>query len=178
LGEDVIAAAFAGASGDIDPWYRVIPAFNTERGWIPEPVLLGTLLGEEVVHTFGDIEKCSGSGEIATAFITLELPGKERNETTIKKGSPPVNMNITAGRVGDICFIGIGGEVFTEIGMAIKAGSPYKHTFVITHCNGAAGYLAPEKSYIKEGYEIQTSPFAPQAADMVVKQAVKMLHEL
>ncbi len=179
LGEDVIAAAFAGASGNIDPWFRVLPEFNNEPGWIPEPVLLGTLLGEEVVHTFRDIEKVSdGGGEITTAFVTLELPGKERNETTIKKGLPPASFNISAARVGDIAFVGLGGEVLTEIGLAIKAGSPYKHTFVITHCNGAAGYLPPEHLYIEGGYEINSSPFAPEAAGVVVKQAVKMLHQL
>jgi len=178
LGEDVIAAAFAGASGNIDPWFRVLPAFNTEPGWIPEPVLLGTMLGEEVVHVFRDIGKVSGGGEIATAFVTLELPGKQRNETTIEKDYPPTPLNITAARVGDIAFVGIGCEVLTEIGMAIKAASPYKHTFVISHCNGAAGYLPPEHLYVEGGYEIRSSPFAPQAADIVVKQAVKMLHEL
>ncbi len=178
LGNDVITAGFAGASGNIDPWFRVLPAFNTEPGWIPEPVLLGTLLGEEVVHVFRDIGKVSGGGKIATAFITLELPGKPRSEDTIEKDNPPTPLNITAARVGDIAFIGIGCEVLTEIGMSIKAASPYKHTFVISHCNGAASYLAPEHLYIEGGYEIRSSPFAPQAADIVVKQAVKMLHEL
>jgi len=178
LGDDVITAAFAGASGNIDPWFRVLPAFNTEPGWIPEPVLLGTLLGEEVVHVFRDIGKVSDGGEIATAFITLELPGKPRSEDTVEKGHPPTPLNITAARVGDIAFIGIGCEVLTEIGMSIKAASPYKHTFVISHCNGAASYLPPEHLYIEGGYEIRSSPFAPQAADIVVKQAVKMLHEL
>ena len=178
LGDDVITAAFAGASGNIDPWFRVLPEFNTEPGWIPEPVLLGTMLGEEVVHVFRDIGKVSGGGEIATAFVTLELPGKPRSEDTTEKDHPPAPLNITAARVGDIAFIGIGCEVLTEIGTAIKAASPYKHTFVISHCNGAASYLPPEHLYIEGGYEITSSPFAPQAADMVVKQAVKMLHEL
>jgi hypothetical protein len=178
LGEDVIAAAFAGASGNIDPWYRVLPAFNTEPGWIPEPVLLGTMLGEEAVHTFRDIDKVSGGGEIATAFTALELPGKPRNETAIKKDTPPSRFNVSAARVGDIAFVGLSGEVLTEIGMAIKVGSPYKHTFVITHCNGAHGYLPPEHLYIEGGYEISSSPFSPKAADIVVKEAVKMLHEL
>jgi hypothetical protein len=68
--------------------------------------------------------------------------------------------------------------VLVEIGMAIKDASPYRHTFVITHCNGAAGYLVPENLYIEGGYEVRSSPFAPQAADMVVKEAVRMLHGL
>ena len=176
LGEDVIAPAFAGASGDIDPWFRVLPAFNTEPGWIPEPVLLGTMLGQEVVHVFRDIERVFPGGEIKTAFAAIELPGKQRGEANTKEKHPATKLlNITAARIGDIAFIGIGCEVLTEIGMAIKAASPCKHTFVITHCNGAAGYLAPEHLHIEGGYEIRSSPFAPQAADMVVKQALKML---
>jgi len=176
LGENVIAPAFAGASGDIDPWFRVLPAFNTEAGWIPEPVLLGTMLGEEVVHVFRNIERVFPGGEIKTAFAAIELPGKQRGEVSTKEKHPATKLlNITAARVGDIAFIGIGCEVLTEIGMAIKAASPCKHTFVITHCNGAAGYLPPEYVYTEGGYEVKSSHFAPQAADMVVKQALKML---
>jgi len=178
LGPDVIAPGFAGASGDINPWLRVLPAFKAEPGWIPEPVLLGTMLGEEVVRVFRDIGEVSAGGEIKTAFVTLELPGKAKNELTIEKDCPPTPLNITAARVGDIAFVGIGCEVLTEIGMSIKAASPYKHTFVITHCNGAAGYLPPKHLYIEGGYEIKSSPFAPQAADIVVKQATAMLYGL
>jgi len=178
LGENVIAPAFAGASGNIDPWFRVLPGFNTEPGWIPEPVLLGTLLGEEVVHTFRDIGKLSAGGDIKTAFVALELPGKQRGQLEIKKDCPPTPYNITVAKVGDIGFVGLGGEVLTEIGISIKAASPFRYTFVITHCNGAAGYLAPEHLYVEGGYEISSSPFSPKAAGIVVKQAVKMLHGL
>ena len=178
LGEEVIVAGFAGASGNIDPWFRVLPAFNTEPGWIPEPVLLGTLLGEEVVNVFRDIDEVSDGGRIGTAFVALELPGKPRSEDRIDKDQPPTVLNITVARIGDIGFVGLGAEVLTEIGMSIKAASPCKHTFVITHCNGAASYIAPEHLHIEGGYEITSSPFAPHAAEMAVKQAVKMLHEL
>jgi hypothetical protein len=178
LGQDVIAPAFAGASGNINPWLRVDPSFDAGGDWILEPVLLGAVLGEEVVHVFRNIKKVSGGGAINTAFVTLELPGKAKGELTVEKDCPPTSLNISAARVGDIAFIGMGAEVLTEIGMSIKAASPYKHTFVITHCNGAAGYLAPEHLYIEGGYEIKSSPFAPQAADIVLKQAIKMLYEL
>jgi hypothetical protein len=178
LGKGIIAPAFAGASGNIDPWFRVLPSFNTEPGWVPEPVLLGTMLGEEVVHVFRGINKVSPGGKINTSMTTLELPGKPKGEVSAKKDSPPAALNITAARVGDVAFVGIGCEVLVEIGRAIKDASPYEHTFVITHCNGAAGYLVPENLYIEGGYEVRSSPFSPQAADMVVKEAVRMLHKL
>jgi len=178
LGPEAIAPAFTGASGNINPWFRALTGFNSEPGWIPEPVLLGSMLGEEVVHVFRDIKEVSDKGDIRTAFVTLELPGKRLNEMTVEKDCPPTKLNITVARLGDIGFVGIGCEVLTEIGMSIKAASPYKHTFVITHCNGAAEYLPPEHLYVEGGYEIKSSAFAPQAADIVVKRAVGMLHEL
>ena len=174
LGPDVIAPAFAGASGDIDPWYRIVPGFDTEGGWIPEPVLLGILLGEEVVHVYRNIKQASGAAKIESAFIKLALPKKPDDNSNDKT----TYLNITAGRAGDIAFIGFGCEMCTEIGMAIKAASPFKHTFVITHCNGAAGYLPTKDMYKEGGYEVRSSSFAPQAADMVTKQALKMLYQL
>ncbi|MHC4681686.1 MAG: neutral/alkaline non-lysosomal ceramidase N-terminal domain-containing protein, partial [Planctomycetota bacterium] len=121
LGPDAIAPAFAGASGNINPWFRALTGFNTESGWIPEPVLLGTMLGEEVVHVLRDIEDVSGTAEISTAFVTLELPGKKLGELTIAKDCPATKLNITAARIGDIGLVGIGCEVLTEIGISIKA---------------------------------------------------------
>ena len=181
LGPNVTAPAFAGASGDINPWVCTLPEFNTEPGWIPEPVLLATMLGEEVVTIFRDIKTDIPDGEISTAFITMELPKKKSEVVGYKipqsKGNT-VSLNVIAGRVGDVAFIGFGCEVCTEIGMAIKAASPYKHTFVITHCNGAASYLPTKDMHKEGGYEVISSPFAPQAADMVVKQSLKMLYAL
>jgi len=174
----VIASAFAGASGDIDPWYRVLPEFRATHGWIPEAVLMGALLGEEVVHVLNGIQKPSTNSPIKTAFRTLPLPRKPQGEAGAATDGAPMELNLTVGRVGDVAFVGLGGEVFNEIGRAIKAASPFPHTFVITHCNGAAGYLPTRQSYGEGGYEIKTSPFAPTAAEQVAKDAVRMLREL
>jgi neutral ceramidase len=177
LGPEVIAPAFAGASGDIDPWFRVLPAFNTEPGWTPEPVLLGTLLGQEVVHVYRGIRQTAPTDRLATKIVTLELPAKPReNASDPKPGTVP--FTITAARLGDVAFVGLSGEVLTEIGMAIKAGSPCRHTFIITHCNGASGYLAPKEAHVQEGYEVRSSRFAPQAADVVIREAIRLLHAL
>jgi len=176
LGPDVTAPVFAGASGDIDPWYRVLPSFDTENGWIPEPELLGILLGVEVVHVFRNVETTSSTGEIRTERVTLELPSKtsDRDEDT----GPTKQLNVTVARLGDVAFVGVGCELLTEVGMAIKAQSPYKHTFVITHCNGKAGYLPPRHLYDEGGYEIDRTGFADQAADILVKETLRILSEL
>jgi len=178
LGSDVVAPVFVGASGNIDPWYRVLPGFNTEPGWIPEPVLLGTFLGEEVVHVYRDIKQTGPADKIATNYAALQLPAKPGDDVSADKNPGTMPFVVTVARLGDVAFVGLGGEVLTEIGMAIKAGSPCEHTFVITHCNGAAGYLAPKELHVQDGYEVKSSHFAPKAADIVIRESIRMLHDL
>ncbi|MCJ7448645.1 MAG: neutral/alkaline non-lysosomal ceramidase N-terminal domain-containing protein [Bacteroidales bacterium] len=182
LGNEVITPVFAGASGNIDPWYRVLPEFNNEPGWIPEPVLLGTLLGEEVVHVYRSIKGVNPGGEISTAFATIECPRRkvEDNKSTPDQPLPAtIPVNITVARIGnDVAFVGFNVEMLTEIGMEIKSGSPYKHTFIITHCNGASGYLPPAELYKEGGYEISATRFEIGSSDMVVKKALRMLYDL
>ena len=183
LGKDVISPVFAGASGNIDPWYRILPDFNTKDGWIPETVLLGTLLGEEVVHVFRDIRDINPGGEISTANAIIECPRRKLDEKDDelpgldKQNTVPVN--ITVAHIGnDVAFVGFNVEMLTEIGMAIKKGSPYKHTFIITHCNGSSGYLPPAELYKEGGYEVSSTHFEIGSADMVVKKALRMLYDL
>ena len=117
---------------------------------------------------------------IRTEFKTLELPGRKRESRRDKEDEDWKTrpLNVTAARIGDVGLLGVGCELPTEIGMAIKAGSPYQHTFVITHCNGRAGYLPPKHLYKEGGYEITSTGFSPQAEDILVKQALEMLYRL
>jgi hypothetical protein len=181
LGKEVITPVFAGASGNIDPWYRILPEFNTESGWIPEPVLLGTLLGEEVIHVFRSINEVNPGGVISTAFATIECPRRKTadNNQAEQPQSPTVPVNITVARIGDdVAFVGFNVEMLTEIGMEIKSGSPFKNTFIITHCNGSSGYLPPAELYKEGGYEVTSTRFEIGSSEMVVKKALRMLYDL
>ncbi len=178
LGAGVVAPAFAGASGDVDPWCRVLPEFKTANGWVPEPVLLGTLLGEEVVDVANSIRELVASGPVRSAMKVVDLPRKPLDVAQTKVSSILSVFNLTVGRVGDVAFVGLGGEVFNEIGKAIKTASPFPHTIIITHCNGAGGYVPTKQSYDDGGYEVKTSPFLPAAAEQLTQEAVRMLQGL
>jgi neutral ceramidase len=177
FGEPVVAPEFAGASGDIDPWVRVLPGFKTGKGWVPEPVLMATLLGEEVARVAEGISAVATNCPIQTAFATIELPSKPGTDITPSTGTN-APFNITVARVGNVAFVGLGGEVFNEFGKTIKAGSPFRPTFILTHCNGAAGYVPTEASYPAGGYEVESSHFAPGAGERITREALRMLKEL
>jgi hypothetical protein len=178
LGTDVVTPEFAGASGNIDPWVRVLPEFRTSNGWIPEPVLMGTMLGEEVERVLEGIKDSATNVSIRTLFKTVELPGKPRGAAQALEAGRPATINVTIGRIGDAAFVGLGGEVFNEFGKAIKSASPFRTTFVMTHCNGAAGYMPTRPSYEEGGYEVQSSPFGPGAGEQLVIEVTRLLREL
>jgi hypothetical protein len=175
-GGSVVMPGFAGASGNIDPWVRVLPDFRSTNGWIPEPVLMGTMLGEEVARVLDGPQTSLTNTHIATLFKTLALPGKPATNSQAANLTAPLNITVAA--LGDIAFVGWGGEVFNELGLAIKKGSPFQHTFILTHCNGAAGYLPTTESYPEGGYEVQSSHFGPGAAEALVEQTLELLKGL
>ena len=178
LGDSVVTPEFAGASGDIDPWARVLPSFRTDKNWVPETVLLGTFLGEEVARVVDDLKDGVTNCVIKTALKTLELPGKAPPANLSFASDKAEGFNITVARLGGIAFVGLGGEVFNELGKSIKIRSPFQPTFVLTHCNGAAGYIPTEESYPSGGYEVDSSQFAAGSGERIVGVALRMLKDL
>ncbi len=104
-GPNTCALVFVGASRDIDPWYAMLPEFTAELGWIPETILLGTLLGQEVIHVSRGIKEGSPGRKIKTAASTFRLPGKKPQSLEIANDPGfTVPITITAVRVGDDVF--------------------------------------------------------------------------
>ncbi len=56
-------------------------------------------------------------------------------------------------RLGDLGIVGLPGEVFTEIGLDIKARSPFAQTMNIGIANGTVGYVATDKALDEGSYE-------------------------
>ena len=62
-------------------------------------------------------------------------------------------------RMGEAAFVGLPGEPFVEIGLAIKAGSPFPLTTVFALCNGVTGYVPLAEHFDHGGYEPRTTPY-------------------
>ena len=172
----VVAAITAGASGDIDPIYRVRPDFRES-----ETEEIGIILGREVVRVAGDIRTFSaGSVNSSQRVITLsgKVPGGDYMAGAAFEPGPDVEVRLSVLRVGNIIFAGISGELFTEIGMEIKQLSPYKNTIVVTHCNGSSGYLITDKAYEEGGYEVSATRAMPGAEKVIVRNLVDMINEI
>ncbi len=56
-------------------------------------------------------------------------------------------------RIGDLGIVGLPGEVFTEIGLDIKARSPFPQTMNIGIANDTVGYVATDRALDEGSYE-------------------------
>jgi hypothetical protein len=78
----------------------------------------------------------------------------------------------------DTAIVTLPGEIFVELGLAIKAASPFKTTLVIELANEALGYVPTKKAAAEGSYEIVNSRVQAGAGEMLVDAAVRLLKEL
>jgi hypothetical protein len=102
------------------------------------------------------------------------------NRTLQMQESPAeVSVSLQAFRIGDLGICAIPFEVFVEIGLELKAESPFERTFVISHANGSYGYLPTVKQHALGGYEtwLGTSRVEIQSAPKTVETLTGLLEK-
>jgi hypothetical protein len=93
-------------------------------------------------------------------------------------GKATVGWELQCIRVGSLAFLSCPGEPFLEISQRIVAGSPFPHTLFSGYSNGAFGYLPTRQAFDEGGYEIDASPFAPAAAEVLIAESLRLLHDM
>jgi neutral ceramidase len=78
----------------------------------------------------------------------------------------------------DLAIALLPGEVFVDLGLAIKRGSPFKHTLVIELSNDNPAYIPTEKAFKEGSYEIVNSRIAPGGGERLVETALQLLKEV
>lgn len=109
---------------------------------------------------------------------------RERNyaQRTLALADAPTHVQIIlqAFRIGDVGIAAIPFEVFTEIGLEIKAKSPLKPTFTIELANGSNGYLPTPAQHALGGYEtwLGTNRVEIQASEKIVATLLNLFDQL
>lgn len=78
----------------------------------------------------------------------------------------------------DVAIVTLPGEVFVDLGIAIKAGSPFKTTLVIELTNDAPGYIPTKQAFAEGSYETVNSRVKTGGGEMMVQTAIGLLREL
>lgn len=113
----------------------------------------------------------------AATFVTKRAAMTvERARAFAGKSDLPVELHVL--QVGPAVLAGIPAEPFAEIGLAIKARSPFPHTWFGGYVGGWSGYIPTPEEYPRGGYEVDTTPFTSDAAGRVIEDTVAALEDL
>lgn len=78
----------------------------------------------------------------------------------------------------DVAWVSLPGEAFVELGLNIKAASPFRQTHVIELANGSIGYIPNRSAYAEGNYEVVSARVAEGAGERLVSAAARHLSDL
>lgn len=115
---------------------------------------------------------------------TREMPFLDQVETykimDIQwRGAGTLPLEVQVFRLArDVAVVTLPGEVFADLGLAIKKASPFKTTLVIELANDAPGYIPTKKAFTEGSYETVNSRIQPGGGEMMVEAAIRLLNAL
>lgn len=134
------------------------------------------------------LEEAKRIFELYTSGRAHELPFKEMELTTVvaeatritelENGPDFYPFFLSAVRIGELVFAGIGGEPFTEIGNRICDNSPFDNTILCCLTNSEGGYIPTRSAYKEGGYEARSSHLKPGCDDIIVEGMTELLKKL
>ena len=106
------------------------------------------------------------------------LDEANRRDKRVDQDAGELTTHMTAVTMGDIALVGVPGELFAELGIAIRVNPLFPHTFVLGYCNDLAGYFPTRAAYDQGGYEVETSRVAKGSGEVLVERALSVLSEM
>jgi neutral ceramidase len=111
--------------------------------------------------------------------IFREMVPAYRAADVLARDHQPFRVEVQVLSIGDqIAWVSLPGEVFVELGMSIRQGSPYPCTAIAELANGSIGYIPNRVAYPQGNYEVNSARCAAGSGEMLVDTAIEMLREL
>ncbi len=105
--------------------------------------------------------------EMVEAFKILDI---------VDQKGEPWKGEVQVITIGDsIAWVGLPGEIFTQLGISIKEGSPFPITVISELANGSLGYIPTRQAFAQGNYEVISSRLAPGSGELLVDTALEML---
>jgi neutral ceramidase len=170
---DAVAIWTSGAAGDQNPVYmglsfsadpktgapRVVP--NAEDSALMAENLsaihyLDILRVNETIRTTTD--KIDIGGAMKDCVVPAKKAITKDNKVVGYEDGGSYTIPMQFIRIGDVAYVGLMGELYTSLGMDLKAISPYKNTVIVTHDQmegkRSAGYIMDDQgiAHKEHGY--------------------------
>lgn len=88
-------------------------------------------------------------------------------------------VDVTVMTIGeDVAIVCLPGEVFVELGLAIKQASPFKTTIIVELSNAVETIYIPHRAaYAGGSYEVTNSNLLPGSGEMLVEASLRLLRQ-
>ncbi len=171
-----------------------------------EAIRLGTILAGDVFKTYMDLKPAApGVLRVRSQVVALPLaPVTEKEiaeakevvrrrpkakfleqvqaykalDVAARHGKPWEAEVQVIGLGRELAWVALSGEVFVELGLSIKAASPFQQTHIVELANGSFSYIPNRSAYAEGNYEVVSSRCAEGSGEMMVSAAIRMLAEL
>lgn len=173
-----------GAEGNIAPRFSVsINNGGNKDGFLKQ---FRRLLGDPILDANDRIQATTGDVEFNAEMLLVETPLRpdikrwpEDMPQYIRTSSADqmlIRMPIRFLNINDeIAIWAAPCELFCEVSNYIRAQSPFPFTFYYGITNGTLGYLPSKQEFSLGGYELDVSPFTPDAAGHLMDRVVEFL---
>jgi hypothetical protein len=169
---------------------------------------IGTVLAGEVLKTYTRLQPVEAPElRVRSSIVPLEIPSFTGQEVAAARktaegfGAPkqvfldmvhafkvldvaeregrPIEAEVQVIAMGKhTAWVGLPGEVFVELGRAIKEKSPFPQTIIVELANGSISYIPDRKGFQEGAYEAISARFSPGGGEKLVEAALKLLGEL
>ena len=195
-GPEMLSHFTIGAAGNVNHYYLLDPKKVRRTKGFQEAARIGTLIAAEVVRSYQRLQPIA-MAPLKVSRETVRLLILEEKAPALAKqfGNKPefhdgeMMVRLVDGKysfdaevmvitIGDeLAFVGLPGEMFVELGQAVKQNSPYQFTFINTLANGAIGYVANRKAYREGSYGAAPASTRsnPGSGEALVDSAVRQL---
>jgi len=148
------------------------PCLAVRRAVVEVPVQKFT--AQEVEQARKDMDKI-GTRELS--FLDQVRAYKIMEVHT--RGGSTMPLEVQVFRLSEeVAVVGLPGEVFVDIGLAIKKASPFPNTMVIELCQDDPCYIPTRKAFAEGSYETVNSRIAPGGGERMARAAIKLLRDL
>ena len=190
-----------GAAGDVTQVDNLRPGREFGEEWSS---LFGLALGAETIQTVSrlswkkdavlqavqtavpipireprDMALETPAGGLGAGSVAEKVYARERELLAEERAKRPViPCEVQAIRIGDLGIVTNGAEFFCQLGLDIKAASPFARTWVVSLANQWIGYVATPSAYYAGGYEPRTArsaKMAPWAGQSLVESSLTAL---
>ena len=129
----------------------------------------------------GDLERAQAFAkqlDAGAALKFLDTVFAFKALDTAARAGKPLEGEAQMIALGDqVAWVGLPGELFTELGAAIKRASPFPLTIVVELAHGPVTYFPNEAAFDQGNYEVVTSRAARGSGELLVAAAKTLLIE-